>query len=203
MVMTTSVTTMHTNHTPDASGARLTAVEFEAAGHAINQVNATTKRLEAWQQAIVTDILTGDCPFGILEHIQKHAGPDLLKHVLETPGDDDPHELANARVWSASMHNLLDVFDIIYLGNRPMTLQEQLDRLADQYRRNPATRTPEPATQNEHHMNYFQPFGDGDFLIRCSCGAHWKLARSATPAQLEESKRSHRISVGLEPSVTL
>lgn len=161
------------------------------------------ERLTRWQQAIVTDILTGDCPFGILEHIQKHAGPDLLKHVLETPGDDDVHELANARVWSASMHNLLGVFDTIYLGTQPMTIQEQLDRLADQYRRNPATRTPEPSAPAAHKISYHKHSSDEEYKFSCTCGAHWTLGANATQSQLTESVRSHQISVGLAPSVTL
>lgn len=105
------------------------------------------QRYAAWIRAIAYDVVMGTCPDGILEHIQKHAGPDLLGHVLDTKRHPDasPMFLHEARRWSASMANLLALFDQLYLPGEPVTIAERLARLQDQYDRKPQTRTPDPS----------------------------------------------------------
>lgn len=105
-------------------------------------VSEATTRLQRWIEAIARDIDNSVCPFGILEHIQKHAGPDLLLHVLRSDPDESG-PIVDARIWSASMHNLLAIFDQMFC-HVPITPEEQLARLEDQHRRNPTTRTKEP-----------------------------------------------------------
>jgi hypothetical protein len=104
------------------------------------QPTALQVRHERWVTAIVADIESGKCPLGIIDHIQKHAGHDLDQHLMElgAPGVTD------WRRWSASMHNLLAIFDAQFLKDEPMTMQEMLDRFQDQHDRKPNERTPEP-----------------------------------------------------------
>lgn len=94
----------------------------------------------AWIENIIIDVLSGDCPMGIVEHIQKHAGADL-RWLFQTPlAKLDPKDL---RRWSASMHNLLAMFDHQYLGE-PITTEEKVARLQAHYDQHGSTRTGPP-----------------------------------------------------------
>lgn len=93
-------------------------------------------RYSHWITAIVNDIDLGTCPLGIIDHISKHAGPDLEFQRY--------HEVnPNWRRWSASMHNLLAMFDEAFLDT-PITISEKLYRLEEHYQSN-TNRTPEPS----------------------------------------------------------
>lgn len=110
-----------------------------------NRSDKPETRYWFWIQAIAHDIDRGACPEGILEHIQKHAGPDLLRHVINHPLHPTGGRTGffDWRRWSASMHNLLEIFDLLFL-DEPITVEEKLQRLREHYERHPESRTPEP-----------------------------------------------------------
>ena len=93
-----------------------------------------------WIRDIATHMIQGTCDAqGILEHIQKHSGPDLLGYVrAEARGQS-----VNWMEWSASMHNLLEIADAILMGRQP-TADDKLARLQRHFERN-KNRTPPPA----------------------------------------------------------
>lgn len=97
-----------------------------------------TQHWADWIHAIVNDLLEQRCPEEILAHIQKHAGTDLQRHMFERDNGG-----TDWRIWSASMHNLLAIFDSMYL-HHAITTPELLERLRAHYRSSPKTRTPEP-----------------------------------------------------------
>ena len=56
----------------------------------------------------------------------------------------------------------------------------------------------------QHKISYFKGPGDGtEYKFSCTCGAKWTLGTNATTAQINESFKSHQISVGLKPSEVL
>jgi hypothetical protein len=98
-----------------------------------------------WIQDISADILSLNCLEGILTHIQKHAGPDLLGYMIYRQAA--PPEVSSREYWvkwSASMHNLLAIFDEINLGGAAPSTEEKLERLRNHYKKDPHRRTPEP-----------------------------------------------------------
>jgi uncharacterized protein len=56
--------------------------------------------------------------------------------------------------------------------------------------------------EKQSHVVDFTKVGP-DYICVCECGARWSTARSAGPDRLQESIKSHHISVGLKPSEVL
>jgi len=92
-----------------------------------------------WIANIGVDVKHKYC-VGILEHIRKHVFADLQKHFDE----EQKTGKTDWRTWSASMRNLLDIFDEVYLDGRPPTIDEQIARLQSHYERHPDKRTGPP-----------------------------------------------------------
>lgn len=97
---------------------------------------AWENHLRRWAQAIAEDMRSGKCPHDIVGHIQKHAIEDLNRHAA-----DGMDKLGCTR-WAASMRNLVMIFEEYY--DVHPTVEDQLERLEDQYRRKPDIRTPSP-----------------------------------------------------------
>lgn len=121
------------------------------------------KEYNDWVAAIAEDVKGERC-VGILQHIVKHSTVDLNKHVQEREPD--------WRRWSASMHNLLAIFDSVYLGGVPPSIEEQLLRLQDHYVRNPTRRTPFPRRGTEEvdpNHPWRNKVGENRYKGSCGC----------------------------------
>jgi hypothetical protein len=89
-----------------------------------------------WIAAIRSDANAADSKLdGIIDHIQRHAGPHLQSYV------DDHKDL---RLWAAGMFNLLYIFEQVALGGRAVTIDEMLDRLYNKSVNDPLHTTPCP-----------------------------------------------------------
>jgi hypothetical protein len=100
------------------------------------KIKNLNRHYNKWIECITHDISSGRCPQRIESHIIKHATKDLKKYMTK----DKP----NWKHWSASMHNLMAIFDKIFLNGKTPTLEEKLGRLREKYKKNPKTHTPEP-----------------------------------------------------------
>ncbi|MDO8574212.1 MAG: hypothetical protein Q7R86_01135 [bacterium] len=85
--------------------------------------NKQIKYHRKWVKAIVKD----ETPATIKKHINRHAKEIYTK---------DPKR------WSASMRNLVDIFDEMYQVKPSTSLK--LERLHNKYRKNPRRYTPPP-----------------------------------------------------------
>lgn len=94
-----------------------------------------SERYAAWITAIAQDIERGHAKEPVDQHLMRHATADLLKY-LTTPGLD-------LRRWSASMHNMLALFDEMYF-DRPITVEEKMQRLQEWNTKHPDQATPAP-----------------------------------------------------------
>ena len=90
-----------------------------------------------WIQDCVDSPKAGETREALLEHIQKHAGPDLMKRV--NSGDD-----ADWSGWVASMYNILAIFELKTLG-RKVTVEEKLFKMHHGFSKNQDTFQPPPS----------------------------------------------------------
>lgn len=91
---------------------------------------------QLWIHNIAEDVRAHNC-MGVLEHIGKHCGPDLDRYMAMDATQDQ------WRNWSASMHNLLAIFDAVMLESTP-TERERIDQLMRHWIAHQDTRTPPP-----------------------------------------------------------
>jgi hypothetical protein len=101
--------------------------------------------LARWLDAIVEDLESERCPQAITDHIKKHFGPDLDKHLAEVERTGRTDWL----VWFASASNLLEIYRRMCELNpaRGEWVEARLARLQVKYDRNPETHTPPPPTE--------------------------------------------------------
>ena len=74
-----------------------------------------------WIENCITSGKEGESKAALLQHIQKHAGPDLMRRVMEG-------EEADWAGWIASMYNLLAIFELRFI-NRQVTVAEKIDKM--------------------------------------------------------------------------
>lgn len=89
---------------------------------------------EQWIADIGAAVRAAGTTQPLTDHIMKHATQDLSWHIASTR--------PQWQAWSASMHNLLAIFDDVFLGGAPC-IEARIERLRNKSTKDPNV-TPEP-----------------------------------------------------------
>lgn len=99
------------------------------------------QRVDRWLVQIADEIRSGECPDGILEHIEKHVTQEMTADI----------QAGKLESWVASMENLISILRLVYRVD--ISPEMQLRRLQEQVLKFPDRRTAEPAYRRQNPLD--------------------------------------------------